>query len=181
MDLSAAEIQYLLEGCKRNDIIAQKKLYASFYTYCVHVCLPYTRNEEDANDILSDAFIRIFKNIHQFDAGKGSLYAWIKRIVVNAALDFLKKHSRFTSSTLEEAEGIVIENTIIEKLSADDLLQEIRSLPDATQAVFNLYCIEGFNHREISAMLGIKEGTSKWHLSEARTLLKQRLLKYELA
>lgn len=181
MDLSAAQIQGLVNGCLRNDLIAQKQLYASFYPYCMHVCLPYTRHPEDADDILSNAFIRIFRNLQQFDAGKGSLYAWIKRIVINASLDFIRQRSRFTASTLDEAEGIVIENTVVEKLSANELLQEIRLLPEATQAVFNLYCIEGYNHREIADQLGIKEGTSKWHLSEARTLLKQRLTKYQTA
>lgn len=180
MELTAEEIQYIVEGCRRNDIIAQKKLYSSFYTYAMHVCLPYTNCEEDSNDILSNAFMRIFRSIHDYDSSKGSLYGWIRKIVVNASLDFIKKRSKFASSTIEEAEGIVIENTVIEKISADELLQIIRRLPAATQAVFNLYCIEGYNHREIATMLGIKEGTSKWHLSEAKTLLKKRLTKYDL-
>jgi RNA polymerase sigma factor (sigma-70 family) len=178
VELSATEIQQVVENCLRNDVVAQKKLYATFYPYCLHVCLPYTRNPEDSNDILSNAFVRIFRNLHQYNATKGSLYGWVRKITVNAALDFVQQRSRFSTHTLDDAEGIVIENAVVEKLSAAELLQEIQRLPEATGAVFNLYCIEGYNHREIAAMLNIKEGTSKWHLSEARTLLKKRLTKY---
>jgi RNA polymerase sigma factor (sigma-70 family) len=178
VELLATEIQELVQGCLRNDIVAQKKLYAAFYPYCMHVCLPYTRQQEDSDDILSNAFVRIFRNLHQYDGSKGSLYAWVRKITVNAALDFVKQRSRFSTATLDDAEHIVIENEVVEKLSAAELLQEIQHLPEATGAVFNLYCIEGYNHREIATILNIKEGTSKWHLSEARTLLKQRLTKY---
>lgn len=181
MEGTATDIQQLVASCLRNNITAQQKLYTALYPYCMHICLPYTRNPEDSDDILSNAFVRIFRNLHQYDSGKGSLYGWVRQITVNAALDFIKQRSRFSTHTLEDAEGIVIENAVVEKLSAAELLQEIQRLPEATGAVFNLYCIEGYNHREIAGILNIKEGTSKWHLSEARTLLKKRLTQYQTA
>jgi RNA polymerase sigma factor (sigma-70 family) len=179
--MTALELERIIEGCKRNDRVAQKQLYSIFYPYTMHVCLPYTKTQDESEDVLCEAFIRIFKSIGQYDLSKGSLYAWIRKIVINKALDHLKQKSKFkTSCVLEYAEELVIENNVLEKISANELLLLIRELPPATQAVLNLYCIEGYNHGEIASLLEISEGTSKWHLSEARKQLKERLQKVKI-
>ena len=179
--MTVLELEYVIDCCKKNDRIAQKELYRIFYSYAMHVCLPYTKSHDEAEEVLCEAFIRIFNSIDQYDPTKGSLYAWIRKIVINKSLDHLKQKSRFkTSSVLEYAEELVIDNHVLEKLSANELLVLIRRLPSATQAVFNLYCIEGYNHREIASLLNISEGTSKWHLSEARKQLKERLQKEQV-
>jgi RNA polymerase sigma factor (sigma-70 family) len=128
-------------------------------------------------EILNDGFLKVFKNIHLYDSAKGSLYTWIRTIMINTAINFLqKKQLLFNDAPQSLPEDIIIENDILLKFDADGLLMLIRQLPPATQLVFNLHTVEGFSHREISMMLGTSESTSRWHLGEARKQLKQSLL-----
>ena len=145
------------------------------------LCIRYIHNEQDAMQVLNDGFLKVFKNIHIYDPFKAGLYTWIRKIVINTALDFLRtKPIAYTSNISDIAEEPAFENITIQKMDADELLQNIKQLPAATQLVFNLYTIEGFNHREIAEMLGISEGTSKWHLSEARKLLRVMIMKMQI-
>jgi RNA polymerase sigma-70 factor (ECF subfamily) len=140
------------------------------------IALRYSRDEMDAADIVSHAFIKIFKSIHSFDSSKGSLYAWIKRIVVNEGLDHIKSRTRFSENVeLETVPEPHINNSVIEQMGAEEIMEIVKKLPPATHAVFVLYAVEGYNHREIAEKLNISEGTSKWHLSEARKFLQQQL------
>jgi RNA polymerase sigma factor (sigma-70 family) len=168
------DIQSMIEGCKDNDRKAQELLYKKFYVAMSSLCIRYIDNEGDAMEILNDGFLKVFKNIATYNPYKGGLYTWIRKIIVNTALDFLRKqrinYAEITGDIQEEAS---IENSIIQKIDGDDLLRLIRQLPVATQLVFNLYTVEGYNHREISEMLNISEGTSKWHVSDARKQLRQ--------
>jgi RNA polymerase sigma-70 factor (ECF subfamily) len=136
------------------------------------ICLRYTRNEEDAIEVLHNGFLKVYKNIHTYDTSKASLYTWIRKIVVNSAIDFIRQRSRFSTVELEKAEEPGIDAVAIQRLSAQELLRLVQQLSPATQTVFNLYVIEGYNHREIANLIGISEGTSKWHLSEARRQLQ---------
>lgn len=168
------DIQTLLDGCKKNDRKAQEQLYNRFYSVMMAFCVRYTKNQMDAIEVLNDGFLKVFKNIHQYDAAKASVYTWIRKIVINASIDFLRKQTlKYTSIVPGTEEEPAIESEVIEKMDAEELLSMIRQLSPATQLVFNLYTVDGFNHREIGTMLGISEGTSKWHLSEARRQLKQ--------
>lgn len=127
--------------------------------------------------VLNDGFLKVFKNIDVYDPFKASLYTWIRKIIINTALDFLRKQPIVYGSYISDMkEEPAIENSTIQKIDADELLSKIKQLPPATQLVFNLYTIEGFNHREIGEMLNISEGTSKWHVSEARKQLKQLII-----
>jgi RNA polymerase sigma-70 factor (ECF subfamily) len=171
-----ANIQEMLEGSLANKRKAQEALYRHFYGFAMTVALRYSRDEMDAADIMSHAFVKIFKSIHSYDSTKGSLHAWIKRIVVNEGLDHIKSRSRFSENVeLETVAEPEINNAIIEQMGADEIMELVKKLPPATHAVFVMYVVEGYNHREIAQHLNISEGTSKWHLSEARKTLQKQL------
>ena len=170
------DIHELIEGCKKNNRKAQELLYKKFYEAMSSLCIRYISNQQDAMQVLNDGFLKVFKNIDSYSPYKAGLYTWIRKIIINTALDFLRKKPLLYSRDLSGIEeGSSIENSIIQKMNADDLLNTIKQLPPATQLVFNLYTVEGFNHREIAEMLNISEGTSKWHLSDARRELKQMI------
>ena len=171
-----ANIQELLDGSLANKRKAQEALFRHFYGFAMSIALRYSRDEMDAADIVSHAFIKIFKSIHSFDSNKGSLHAWIKKIVVNEGLDHIKSRTRFSENVeLETVPEPQINNSIIEQMGAEEIMEIVKKLPPATHAVFVLYAVEGYNHREISEKLKISEGTSKWHLSEARKFLQEQL------
>jgi RNA polymerase sigma factor (sigma-70 family) len=169
-------IDKLIEGCKKDERKAQELLYRSFYKVMMNLCVRYTKSEEDSKLVLNTGFLKVFKNIHQFDPAKASLYTWIRTIVVNCCLDHIKSTQRtLAANELQEAEIVHIEPEVNGRMKAEEILLLIRNLPPATQAVFNLYAIEGYGHKEIATLLKISEGTSKWHLSEARKNLKQQI------
>jgi RNA polymerase sigma factor (sigma-70 family) len=142
------------------------------------LCLRYTKNEADAMEVLNTGFYKVYKNIDRYDAAKATVYTWIRTIIINSCLDFIRvKNGRVVWKELDQAAEVDLPPEVFIKMSAAEILELVRQLPPATQAVFNLYVIEGFNHREIGAMLGTSEGTSKWHLSEARKLLQQLISK----
>lgn len=175
MNSTPADID-LINGCIDNDRNAQERLYNQFYASMMSVCMRYTRNEDDAIEVLHNGFLKVYKNMHRFDPLRASLYTWIRSIMIHSAIDFIRqntKHSR--QLELVQATEPYIDSEAIDKLNAQELLRLVRKLPPATQTVFNLYIIEGFTHKEIGIMTGISEGTSKWHLSEARRLMQKFL------
>ena len=142
------------------------------------LCLRYTQNEEDAIEVLHNGFLKVFKKIDTYDGSKASLYTWIRTIIVHSAIDFIRQRGKFHSKVeLEKAEELSIEADAIHKISARELLKLVQQLPPGAQTVCNLYIMEGYNHKEIANLMGISEGTSKWHLSEARKKLQQLLQK----
>ena len=168
----------VLEGCLKNDRKAQELFYKQFYGPMVNICIRYTRNEEDALEVLHNGFLKVFKHLGTYDATKASPYTWIKTIMVNSAIDFIRARQKFKNQVelKENHDAGSIDNEAIQRMGSAEVLQLVRMLQTATQTVFNLYVIEGFDHREIGDILGISDGTSKWHLSEARRQLKQLLL-----
>jgi len=169
----------LVRGCIVNDRMAQEQLYKQFHGPMASICMRYTRNEHDAIEVLHSGFLKVFKNIERFDPAKASLYTWIRTIMVNTAIDFLRQKSRWYIShgELERVETGGIDPEAVQRLSVQELLKLVKQLPPATQAVFNLYVIDGYTHKEIGSLLGISDGTSKWHLSEARRLMQSYLVK----
>lgn len=173
------DIERLIGGCLRNDRKAQQQLYDNFYAAMIRICMRYTKNEADAMDVLQDAFLKVFRNIGRYDPRKGALATWIRTIVIRAAIDFISSRKVTFSQVTESDPGQPIENPILEKFNAQELLGLIRELPDSSQLVFNLYVIEGFSHKEIARALGISDGTSRWHLNEARRLLRASIRRME--
>ncbi|HEY4149981.1 MAG TPA: RNA polymerase sigma factor [Chitinophagaceae bacterium] len=173
-------IDELIAGCLIGKRSAQEQLYERFYRAMAAICMRYTKNREDAVEVLNDGFVKVFKNIQRFDRVKASLYTWMRTIMINTAIDFIKRQQpAFTDLNLPEEEEPAIENDIILKTDADELLGLIRRLPAATQTVFTLFTVDGYSHQEIGQLLGISEGTSKWHVSDARKKLKQFIRHHE--
>jgi RNA polymerase sigma factor (sigma-70 family) len=147
----------------------------------MQLCMRYTKNQNDATDVLNLGFLKIFLNIHKYDPAKANLYTWMRAIIINSCIDFIKQNAKKESQKeLEDAAEVEVDAAAIERMEVNHLLFLIRELTPATQAVFNLYVMEGYNHKEIGSMLSISEGTSKWHLSEARKKLKQMILSEEV-
>ena len=173
---SAQEETALIAGCLKEERWAQKKLYESYYPSMMGVCMRYANNREDARDILNEGFVKVFKNLGRYQVGT-SLEAWIRRIVINTSIDFYRKAIRQRTEDMELArhESYPQEDPI-SKCSAEDILAAVQELPASYRAVFNLYAIEGFSHKEIGEMLGITESTSRSNLVKARTKLQDMLI-----
>lgn len=176
MSKEAEHILRIIEGCIKDDRKAQEQLYRSYYRAMMTLCLRYTQNESDAMEALNSGFYKVYKNISRYDSRKASLYTWIRTIIIHSCLDLVKSN-QLTAVTgeLEQAANIHVPPDAIATLSAAEILQLARALPPATQVVFNMYVIEGFTHPEIAGLMKISEGTSKWHLSEARKKLQNMI------
>ena len=168
----------IIKGCINDDALCQKSLFNRYASSLLGVCMRYARNKEDAEDILQDSFIKIFKKISQFK-GEGSFEGWMKRVVVNTAL---KKYtvSRYSKElSVEEIKDTMLPNSndvpAFNHLTEKDLLVLIHKLPDGYRIIFNLYVIEGFQHDEIANMLGIQPGTSRSQLVKARQMLQREI------
>jgi len=167
-DLTEAEI---VQRCKLNDTLAQNELYRRYAGKMMGICMRYTRNREDAADVVQDGFVKVFVNLNSFK-GEGSFEGWIKRIMINTALKHYRKNLKYKNeSDIEAAYDIGFDNQIISNMSAAELLSKVQVMPDGYRTIFNLYVIEGYQHNEIGEMLGINEGTSKSQLSRARNYL----------
>jgi RNA polymerase sigma-70 factor (ECF subfamily) len=141
----------------------------------IKVCYRYANDTDEAGIIYNNAMLRVFKSIGSY-AEEGKLLAWIKTIVVNCCMDFCKWKNIFSNATdFGTREEISISPDVFDRLSGKDIQQLIAKLPKATGTVFNLYIYEGFTHKQVGDRLGISEGTSKWHVSEAKKLLKTKL------
>ncbi len=166
-------LKKLIQRCKRRDIKAQSEIYHLFAGKMFGLCLKYSRNKQEAEDNLQDAFITIFDKIDQFKF-KGSFEGWMKRIVINTTLQTYRQKNVLNlveHDLPEEVEVEVDENDI----SLDYLLKIVQELPERYRMVFNLYVLDGYSHKEISDLLGIAEGTSKSNLSRARLILKEKI------
>lgn len=171
------EIQ-LIEACKREESFAQRLLYDRYVDGMYLLCLRYIPGPADAEEVLSDAFIKCFRHIGGFSyAGEGSIRAWLSKIAVNECLMFLRRKKQLLISiddnpALPEPADA---DTILEQIQARDILKHIQQLPGGYRTVLNLYVFEGMGHKEIAGMLQISENTSKSQLFKARALLKQKL------
>lgn len=168
----------IIEGCLHDDPVAQAELYNCFSPKMLALCYRYASSREDAEDMLQEGFIRIFTQINTFES-KGSLEGWIRRIIVNNCINFLKKNKRFSECVaLDHASDVAFkEESIASLIQSRQVIDVIRGLPVGYRTVLNLYAIEGYSHKEIAAMLDIEEGTSRSQYSKARNLLEQTLLR----
>jgi RNA polymerase sigma factor (sigma-70 family) len=175
------QIDTIISGCRKGSRKAQEQLYRRFYRAMVTLCLRYTKNEADAVEVLNNGFLKVFNNIQRYEPAQASLYTWIRTIVIHSCLDFIKVRQRaLPQQELNETVDVHIPAEVIGRMKATELLELVRQLPPATQAVFNLYVMEGYNHREIAGLVGISEGTSKWHLSEARKNLQKMIQRQDI-
>lgn len=172
-------IDDLLAACKRGERKAQEALYRGMAAQMYQVCLRYTSNDVEAEDVLQNGFVKVFQSVAQF-RGEGSFEGWIRRIMVNTAIEGYRKQIRKQQTiTIEEVFDHEQQTFDMESLEVKDLLTLIQQLPDGYRAVFNMYAIEGYSHKEIAEALQISEGASKSQLSRARSWLKDKLLSIE--
>jgi RNA polymerase sigma factor (sigma-70 family) len=165
----------IIIGCINEDRQCQRDLFNRYAGKMMTVCLRYARHRMEAEDILQDAFIKVFDNVKRFE-NKGSFEGWIRRIVVNTALKNASRHSfqkevMGTENIVENSE----DPSVLSKLSEEEILRLIQQLPDGYRMVFNLYCIEGYSHKEIGETLGIEESTSRSQLVKARNMLQNKV------
>ena len=169
----------LIKRCLRGEHNAQKLLYDTYSGKMYGLCYRYVKDAMEAEDVLITAFTKIFDKIQQFK-GEGSFEGWIRRIVVNEALSFIRRNkSMYLETDLEKADRQPDYTSLGDHLQAEDLLNIIQELPTGYRIVFNLYAIDGFSHKEISEQLGISENTSKSQLSRARAYLQKILLEHD--
>jgi RNA polymerase sigma factor (sigma-70 family) len=168
-------LQTLWEGCMRNDRKQQEMLYKMLAPKMLAVCLRYAKDKDEAQDILQEGFIKMFKNMNNY-RGEGSLEGWIRRIMVHSAISrYRKAKSTILVDDFAEQNIPVSSSYNDNGLEARDLMNMVQELPSTYRSVFNMYAIEGFSHQEISSKLGMTELLSRTTLYRARTLLKNKL------
>lgn len=172
--MQPTEIHKLIKKCLKNDRAAQKTLYEHYAPAMLAICFRYTKNMADAENVLQDAFVKVFKHLNKY-RGEGEIGAWIRRIVVNTALTYLKTNSRYSIEMSFEDEFLhpVSDNNPDVHIACKELASLIRQLPTGYQTIFNLHAVEGYSHVEIGRMLGISDGTSRSQYARARNLLIQ--------
>ncbi len=165
----------LIKGCIRGKSKYQEELYRYYYGYAMSICLRYAGSREEASEVLNDSFMKIFAKIKQFDAKK-SFRAWLRRIIVNTAIDNYRKNKKHSyGMDISSAEGEYEQFNILDQLAAEDIYRIVQKLPDKYRLAFNLYEIEGYSHEEIAEQLGIPVGTSRSNLSRAKRKLRELL------
>ncbi len=177
MDLKIyrADEQELIKGCIRRERGAQKRLYDTFSSKMYALCCRYVKDSMEAEDVLVTAFTKILDKIDQYKS-EGSFEGWIRRIVVNESLTYLRRNKNmYLELELEAANYEPDYQAVSDHLEAEDLLKMIGELPSGYRIVFNLYAIDGYSHKEIAGQLGISENTSKSQLSRARAHLQKLL------
>ncbi|NBC08233.1 MAG: sigma-70 family RNA polymerase sigma factor [Bacteroidetes bacterium] len=169
------EEEGLIQACVRRERWAQQALYETYYSQMMGVCLRYANDEEEALDILHEGFIKVFRHIKKYQPGT-SLTAWVRRIMVNTSIDYYRKNMRRRTEDIEQAYDLsATDADAISQCSEREILAAIQELTPAYRAVFNLYVIEGYSHREIAEMMDITESTSRSNLVKARLKLKEML------
>ena len=166
----------LIQKLKENDRPAQEAFYRYFAPKMFGVCLRFAIDSAEAEDMMQEGFIRVFRYIGDY-RGDGSFEGWVRRTMVNTAINIYKRRVKRSFTTPLEYAGSAsgFEPTIIEQMSADELLEIIKELPPGYRMIFNLNIIEGYTHKEIGKMLGISENTSKSQLSRARLAIQKKL------
>lgn len=167
------KLEELIEGCRQQKRRAHKAVYENYFGIMMSICLRYNRNYEDALETLNTGFFKIFTKIDSY-SGNGSFEGWMKRIMINTNLDFIKAVNRIPSTTEATEYNVpTVKNDCLDKFEMEEVVLLVQQLPAASRAVFNLYVFENYSHKEIAGALNISEGTSHWHLSNARKILAE--------
>lgn len=170
----------IIAGCRKKDRAIQEHLYKTYYSMFLKVCARYAKSMQDAEQLLNDGFLKVFTQVDQFK-NTGSFGGWMQRIMVNTCLDYLRGSALkeemkiHVNSIPAEESNISVGNEALENIEFKELVCIIQSLPPMTRTVFNLFVFDGYNHREISEQLDISEGTSHWHVHQARNILQKKI------
>lgn len=162
----------LIKGCRQGKLRAQEKLYRHFYAYGMSICLPYSKNKDEAAEILNDSFLKVFQNISSFDSNY-PFKPWLRRIIINTAIDYYRqffKHNSLIDNNIDELYDLQTES--VDDLEIEDIMLMLNELPEIYRIVFNLYEIEGFSHKEIAIKIRVSESTSRSNLTRAKKMLR---------
>ena len=169
----------LIKGCKKGDRDSQEALYRKFAADMYALCLSYTNDEGSAQDILQEGFLKVFRKINNFNQS-GSFEGWVRKIIVNTAIDHLRKEKKiYNYIEYSNSESIAENPSIYQRLNLEQILVFIQTLPEGARTILNLFAIEGYSHREISEKLSISVGTSKSQFNRAKNLLKAMIWESE--
>ncbi len=173
MQVDLYKEEEIVKGCQNNERKYQEILYRRYARKMYGICMSYAGNRDLAQDMLHDAFLKIFRTIDSFKM-EGSLEGWIRRVVSNTAIDLLRKKQRLDQYIAEDMEEIQTDKKpgVHSYLATQEILEMVRHLPDGARVIFNLFALEGFSHKEIADQLQISEGTSKSQYNRARSILK---------
>lgn len=173
-------INELITRCKAGERTAQELLYKQFASKMLGVCMRYATDKMEAEDMLQNGFIRIFKKLDDY-RGDGSFEGWVRRIMVHCSIEYYRKHHKMMQmvDVTEIGNEPSVNPAAMANMNIKDLLNIIQQLSPSYKMVFNLYAIDGYSHREIAEIVGITEGASKSQLSRARAILKEKILKME--
>jgi RNA polymerase sigma factor (sigma-70 family) len=168
----------MINGCIDGKRSSQKMLYDRFASKMLGVCMRYAKDRAEAEDMLQEGFIKVFTNIAKFKH-EGSFEGWVRRIMVFTAINFFKNRTRKFQEDLDsEGYDAPFEDSVVDKISAKEIITLIQQLPEGYRVIFNLYAVEGYTHKEIGDMMGIAVGTSKSQYSRARLAMQQLLAKH---
>jgi RNA polymerase sigma-70 factor, ECF subfamily len=172
-------LQHIIEGCKAYKATQQEALYNYCYQQMFAVCERYSNNRDDAAAMYNEAMLKVFRHIEKY-LFKGEFMGWVRRIMVNTCIDNCRKQTAYIIQEIDEKfeEQMFVSSDIENKISSEEIVRLIQALPKSTSLVFNLYAVEGYKFDEIAISLNITIGTAKWHVSEARKALKQKLQHY---
>lgn len=170
------EEKLLIQACCKNDRRAQEYLYRHYFPTIRRMCERYTKDEDQLVNIVNNGFLKVFKGIGSY-SGSGSFEGWIRRTVFHALSDYFRKENKYTKNTFFEVPETAQQSEALQDLYFLDLMDLVEDLPDATCQVFKMYAIDGYTHKEIGKRMNMSDGTSKWHLHEARKKLKLMIMK----
>jgi len=163
----------LIEGCKRNDRVSQEVLYKRLYPALFTLCKKFYADEHEAQTALNSGMLKVYKNIHQYEAEKGSFFNWVYSIVRNTAITLLKQRKQNLFVGLEENHIDLMDSELLDSNDWDELFLRLGKLPEVTRVVCSLFYLEEYSIKEIVEKLEMKEGTVKWHLNQSRVRLRQ--------
>jgi len=170
------DLQEWIVAARKGKTAAQREIYKRFYTYGMSISIRYAENQEEAEEIVNDTYIKVFKNLNKYSLNL-SFKAWFRRILINTAIDYHRKYQKYKYTLgITHAQGVSVDTNTISDLAAQEILELVQKLSPSYRMVFNLYIIEGYKHREVGEKLGITEATSRATLATARHKLQKMIL-----
>ena len=178
-ELDKNALKKIVKGCVKGDRNSQKILYETYYSKMMGICYRYAKDGDEAKDLLQDGYMKIFRSLHKYNFS-GSLEGWMRRLMINSAIDHYRKHKNVFSLSETSANMIIEEedngdHEIYDSFNTQMIMEAVQNLSPAYRTVFSLYAIDGYSHKEIAEKLNISIGTSKSNFSKARMNLKKQL------
>ncbi len=173
--MAKKDVKGLVEGCRKGELQCQKELYEHFFSYALTIARSYASGDSQAEEVVNDAFMKVFNQIQRYD-GKLPFKAWFRRIVINQSIDAIRKEKKHMyQEDANELRSLGDASSILDQMSAEEIVATVQTLPPTYRATFMLYVMEGYKHAEIAEMLGTSASTSKSNLARAREQLKRKL------